>query len=1361
MVLGFRTQQPSSPNSSSQSKRKEEPKLYVGPMKTRTHSVEAPTELLPPLPARVLSSERPAPAAPQHTPAEVEGLPGRRASTAAQDTEALLMNPSRSTASSTRAVSGTDNKALLLRLDSGKLFANDDDASWPKQWDCSPARSKTTPLPPSSKSPKASLQAQNMGDDSRGNESYRADQPLRRSNSFGSVGNKTLSLTDLAPHRSLHLVSAPAFFNEDAQGCATRATHPRPQQKSQKKAVVATSTTKNTATPPVSPPTSQQSLALMKSVQLLRMNAVAPPSANAAVKANASTPSSMDAKKTVKTSASSNRNGNESIESSTVVVSRKLSSTFSPSIDKSGQSTSLPETPMGAAKVAVEPKASTPSNGTRTVPSNSTNNSVAGVVPTDRLKGQVVIQARNGNTTNPAAAAAAASPVSPAPPTAPSAKNVGHRTSGVLSENAHTSATPSTKTIRTVPKPIVLNGTIVKTSSPSVCSPQNRSSSGGSGSPAGPPPAVTQRRDKHIVASTVAGENTGVVRVLSATLEAVDNSAKIDSSGKKQPQQLKSGRLSLDSSSTRLNNSVAHEASINEKTRFVPPQRVVVSENGQKNERTLPQPPAPPTVVVRPELSVSSLASGIKLVNGASTMGVSPSSADRSSKAVSPAWRSDQLTSVGSVITTDDDPEAIALAQYAQRVEVDLSMSTFRYIGAALSVSRTLRVLNLKGCTTDSEGLRGLSEIPTLHVVCVSHMRRLGSLQPLVQRRNGLMSNIREIDAQCTAVGDDGLVGIEKMTRLRRLDLSMTLVTDVNPLAKSHSLVELLLTATPVTTEGIRDLKMIPTLKAFNISRTKVRSLEEISKSQSLEELHLYSCNVGDVGLRGVEMMPSLKELDLSTTKVTDLSVLGASQSLQTLTAQWLALRNCRDIRAERRFKRSDEARLETCGEEDEEQAKLENLFGGGGGDGSSTDDDPEAGFRGLVNIPTLEHLDLSFSTIRSVRSLFASKSIKSLMLRRTHVDTEGIKGIHQMRSLQTLVITNASDPSAQESCEQDCQASTLSNGILTTITDLSRVLNLAFLDLSFTDVYDLRMLSALPNLRELYLVESLVTVEGMRGIEKLPSLHTLDISQTSVLSLQFLSTGCQVLRKLFVRSNRNVRGFRIANLHVLPALEVLDVSDTIVEDIKMLFRPVCRLKQLIWRWGERRDVTGPVDALPCWVKTPTLEGIESMPQLEVLDISGSGVHTVSFLAASRSLRRLVLARCGSLEDKGVIGLEKIPTLEELDLSHASRIADVRSLAMSSRLRKLWLGWTRLTLMGLGGILSMPTLKVLDLTSTSAENSVALEESMSDAVVVAGGVPLSRRLTESSIASEPVTVYSGSTPPQFQKRRHRRVSFVS
>ncbi|CBZ33118.1 hypothetical protein, conserved [Leishmania donovani] len=683
----------------------------------------------------------------------------------------------------------------------------------------------------------------------------------------------------------------------------------------------------------------------------------------------------------------------------------------------------------------------------------------------------------------------------------------------------------------------------------------------------------------------------------------------------------------------------------------------------------------------------------------------------------------------------DIDAETAALNSYLKEEDLNLSMSTFTSIGSILAQSLTLRVLNLKGSTIPSEGLRGLADIPTLKLICVSHMRCLTTLVPLVTpttRSNGRPCGIEEIDAQFSPLENEGVWGLEKLRRLRRLDLGMTPISDVTCLSASRSLNDLYLNGTRVDSQGLAGLERVSTLTLLNVARTKVTSLKQIAKSRSIQTLIAYSCHITDDGLLGVSEMPRLNTLDVSTTKVANLSVLQKSRSLKWLRAQWLGLKNCHDIIQQRR-------------------AQMDGVTP----DSSVAWRDTEAGFSGLASIPTLESIDMSFNTIRSFHSLCNSKSLKHLILRRTRVDNSGIGSIAQLAgTLETLVITNLTDILDDSDNEEANGPSNAASGLLSIIGDIPTLRRLTSLDLSFTDVYDLRLLQKLRVLRELIIVETLVTVDGLRGIEKIPTLETVDISQTSIVSLQFLVGGAPSLKKILVKSNRNVCGFNLGRIDQLRALQHLDVSDTIVEDIESLLQSKWRLQTLVWRWKERRDSKGPAPALECRVTSPRLVGVNTMPCLTTLDLTNSSVQDLAFLERSASLTTLYLKCCRLLRNSTIKSLGTLPALEVLELSDNRHISDVTCLRTCRRLRELRLNHTYVTKAGLKGVTDLPELKVLDIANTRAEDDVKDED-------VNGAVERSRLLEDSNVREGSTLLDSSVAPAQFRVPRRRRVSFIA
>jgi serine/threonine protein kinase len=109
--------------------------------------------------------------------------------------------------------------------------------------------------------------------------------------------------------------------------------------------------------------------------------------------------------------------------------------------------------------------------------------------------------------------------------------------------------------------------------------------------------------------------------------------------------------------------------------------------------------------------------------------------------------------------------------------------------------------------------------------------------------------------------------------------------------------------------------------------------------------------------------------------------------------------------------------------------------------------------------------------------------------------------------------------------------------------------------------------------------------------------------------------------------------------------------------------------------------------------------GLECIPTLEVVWLSGTSVTDVRHLASTKALKRLVLSGT-KVTAEGTKGLERIPTLETLRLDY-TLVTDVRHLASAKALKQLDLRYAKVTTEGTKGLERIPTLEKLDLWSTS------------------------------------------------------------
>jgi Leucine-rich repeat (LRR) protein len=263
-------------------------------------------------------------------------------------------------------------------------------------------------------------------------------------------------------------------------------------------------------------------------------------------------------------------------------------------------------------------------------------------------------------------------------------------------------------------------------------------------------------------------------------------------------------------------------------------------------------------------------------------------------------------------------------------------------------------------------------------------------------------------------------------------------------------------------------------------------------------------------------------------------------------------------------------------------------------------------------------------------------------------------------------------------------------------------------------DLSGCKQLTAISNLapatslRELNLADS--GVADLRGLEKLVTLETLHVANIRAEDLSILR---QCPRLVTLSANGDITALESIIHSAAPSLVDcrLHINDTVSAlDSRSLS---CLRRCSVLRF---RD-------FDC----ESLQGLEEIPSLELLDVQRAGVNDVRSLAGCRALRELMLQ--GSLvSDVGVVGLERIATLETLHLGDCRHITSVTNLRHCTALRELILDGTCVTDAGIAGLECIVTLTTLSLVNTkitsvsSLRHSPSLRElDISDAQVTAAG----------------------------------------
>jgi Leucine-rich repeat (LRR) protein len=223
-------------------------------------------------------------------------------------------------------------------------------------------------------------------------------------------------------------------------------------------------------------------------------------------------------------------------------------------------------------------------------------------------------------------------------------------------------------------------------------------------------------------------------------------------------------------------------------------------------------------------------------------------------------------------------------------------------------------------------------------------------------------------------------------------------------------------------------------------------------------------------------------------------------------------------------------------------------------------------------------------------------------------------------------------------------------------------------------------------SLRELNLSYS--RVEDLGGLEKLVALETLDVTHISTTDLSILR---QCPRLVTLTAKGNIAALE-SIIHAAPPSLVdcrLHIDDAMrALDSRSLS---CLRRSTILKFSD--------------LDNASLQGLEEIPSLELLDLECTDIDDVRSLAGCRALKELRLGE-SPVTDVGIMGLERIATLEVLDLA-SSQITSVTSLRHCTALRELILVGTSVTDAGIAGLECIVTLTKLNLDACDSITSVS------------------------------------------------------
>jgi Leucine-rich repeat (LRR) protein len=202
-----------------------------------------------------------------------------------------------------------------------------------------------------------------------------------------------------------------------------------------------------------------------------------------------------------------------------------------------------------------------------------------------------------------------------------------------------------------------------------------------------------------------------------------------------------------------------------------------------------------------------------------------------------------------------------------------------------LAVLKKLRVLDLVGTSVRGGSLKGFASLSELREIDLTET-------PLdILDLAGDMPRLRVLDLQNTGLLDEDLASLSRFEGLRKLEL------DSNETIRGSGLVELsklrdlliLRLAYTKTSGRLPGLEKLTKLRELDLTGTMVndKSLKAVSSLQNLEILDLEATKITDAGMIHLKKLKNLKELTVNYTSIGDRGIKAAAKmpSLKILSA--------------------------------------------------------------------------------------------------------------------------------------------------------------------------------------------------------------------------------------------------------------------------------------------------------------------------------------------------------------------------------------------------------------------------------------------------------------------------------------------
>ena len=576
--------------------------------------------------------------------------------------------------------------------------------------------------------------------------------------------------------------------------------------------------------------------------------------------------------------------------------------------------------------------------------------------------------------------------------------------------------------------------------------------------------------------------------------------------------------------------------------------------------------------------------------------------------------------------------------------------------------------------------IKKLTEIDTINI---SGKSRIVSLDPLIK-----LSALKRIDCSHTLIND--LTPLRNLTHLQFLNCSHTAVETLDPLKYSTNLEEIEISYTLVN--DLEPVVNFTNLEKLYFNQTSIDSIQPLAVLQKIKTLEFAESQVQT--LEPLAELVSLERLDFSNTKIKDVSPIGKLKNIYFLKFEQTPVENLQPLKdlSSLHFLFANHSQISDLSPLNG-LPELNKIYC------DQTGVTRKEALRFMENNPDVLVIYESAELINWWKSLspeWKEVFIEKLswmqnpekeelhkIIRINDINISGNKRIQSLEPLENLSLLS----------EISCKGSGISS-----LEPLSALADLRELDFSNTKVTDIKPLEKLPKLEKLRFDHTRVTtIVPLMDLTELKFLYfdnspvvddevitfikshpeCLVVYQTDELEIWWeqLPEVWKLLAEKFLKTNKKLSKEQlqeIANLHRIdlsdfPEMEERSIEIKSLEHInKLLFLEELKFTNTsITSLSPLRGMKS-LKTLVC-PNNPieTLEPLSEVRNLENLDIQNTPIESLEFLAGLEYLKKLNIS--GTLI-KNLKGLESLHNLEHLNCYNTS-IKNLKELSQLANLK--------------------------------------------------------------------------------------------